>query len=1044
MKPNRTVLRRLAVAAAIVLLFTVVGVFVLPPIVRTQIERRASDTLGRKVTLERVRINPYALSVTLENLAVHERDGTSPFVGWRRLHVNFEPLASLLGEWVLGTVELEGFDARVRIHPDGTFNFTDILGRLAPEAGSTSVKSPPAKPPRPVRIASLRVGNARVEFSDQSRPLPFSTVVGPVTFSVSEFRTASHQDAPYGFEAVTESGEAFSWSGTLQTSPAGSTGEFRITNLALPKYAPYYADRIQADVAAGTLSIHGRYVADLGGESPKMILSEGAVEVRGLSVIERESREPILDLPALDVNGIDADATAMKAAIRSVALAGGGVRVRREKDGSINLIAALQPPTATTPPESPAATPEPAAKPGITIAEVAVTGFRIDVSDNVPPLPAKLALNDVHVSLKDVTLEAGARMPLSLGFAWAPEGTVRVEGDVALFPPSAQLKAEVSGLALLPLSPYVEQNVAARLAGGTFSATLDTRLDLPSGAPPAATVTGNVALGKLALVDAKRSEELAGFERLTLGGLRAGTDPGVFLALDQITLEGPYARITLNEDKSLNLAAAGSAAQPDAAVQGPAEAAPSAETPPTPASEPSKKPRIEIGKIVISEGDFRFSDRSIEPQVRMEVSPFGGTIAGLSSENVARADVDLKAMVDGSGLVSISGRLDPLGARKFVDLKIDFRNVDLLPLSPYSGRYAGYELARGKLLLDVKVLVDDTKIDASNVITLNQFTFGGPVKSPDATKLPVRLGVALLKDTEGKIIIDVPVQGSLDDPSFRVGRVVLRVIVNLLTKAAVSPFSLLGAAFGGGGDELAFQEFSPGSAELQPIEIKKLETVTRALTNRPGLNLNLEGSCDTAADTHALKRIKLADRVRRSVWEAKRQSDPNIPSPENLEIGAEEHAMALKKLYDEAFPPGTEFGAPVPPPPQVVTPPAPPEGIIRKIGRAITFRARKDRELADAENARLAAEHEAAMAAALATGLPVEEMTGRLAEIVVIEEGDLRELAHARARQVRDYLTSVGGIDPERIFLAKAAAGEVPAESAPFSGKGPRVFLNLE
>ena len=150
-------------------------------------------------------------------------------------------------------------------------------------------------------------------------------------------------------------------------------------------------------------------------------------------------------------------------------------------------------------------------------------------------------------------------------------------------------------------------------------------------------------------------------------------------------------------------------------------------------------------------------------------------------------------------------------------LALALSSAALAPSAAAQARKLSGELARGKLLLDVKANVVGNKIDATNVITLNQFTFGTPVKSPDATSLPVRLGVALLKDMDGKIVIDVPVQGSTDDPSFRVGRVVLRVIVNLLTKAAVSPFSLLGAAFGGGGDELAFQDFDPGSTEIRPM-----------------------------------------------------------------------------------------------------------------------------------------------------------------------------------------------------------------------------------
>jgi hypothetical protein len=490
----------------------------------------------------------------------------------------------------------------------------------------------------------------------------------------------------------------------------------------------------------------------------------------------------------------------------------------------------------------------------------------------------------------------------------------------------------------------------------------------------------------------------------------------------------------VNADHTLNLATV-------LRTNPPVAQAPAAATPATPAPAPAAAPlpKIEIGKIVIRDGDYRLTDQSIQPNVAMAVAQFGGTISGLSSINPGRGEIDVKALVDGAGPIAIVGKLDPLGPKPTVNLKVDFKNIDLQPLSPYSGKFAGYELARGKLLVDVKLAVDGRKIDATNVITLNQFTFGAPVQSAEATKLPVRLGVALLKDLDGKIVIDVPVQGDLDDPSFRIGQVVLRVIVNLLTKAAVSPFTLLGAAFGGGGDELAFQEFSPGSTEIQPAELKKLETMVKALTQRPALSVALDGNFDAAADTYALKRVKLADQVRRAIWEKKHQANPNIPPPAELTITPEENVAMIKALYDEKFPPGTQFGTPLPTAPTVVAPPPPPAGFFKRLYRNLTGQTKRELQAVDAENTRRTTEHEKAMKAALAAGLPFDEMNGRLAEAITIDDNDLRALAQARAQRIRDYFATTGGIAADRLFLAKEKT-----EGAATANKGPRVFLTLQ
>lgn len=1036
MKPTARQRRRLWIAAALVILFTITGFFILPPIVRPQVEQRLSHELGRRVTLEKLKLNPYTLSVTLENFAIMEPDGVTRFIGWRRLYVNFDALASIWGEWVLGEIELDQFGARIVLAADRTFNFADLLTKLVPKDAPATT---PAEPARPIRIASLKVTETSIEFTDRSRAQPFATTVGPLTFALTEFRTVSQRGAPYRFQAITESGEKLAWSGSLQADPFRSAGELSLENILLPKYAPYYADRIQADLNSGRLSLRGRYELDLTSDHQVMQLHEGALQLRDIKLLERASQAQAIDLPAMDISGVEADALHQKATIASILLDGGQVHVRREKDGTINLLAMLQPPNgvpaiAAAAPASPAGVPVTASTsapklPDVTIGEVALKHFHVEVDDQAAPRPAQLALDGLELSVKNVSLVEGAQMPLHLAFTWAPQGTAQLDGTVGLTPLKADLKASVTSLAVLPLSPYLEQFANARITQGAVTATIAAQAELAAGKPLAATVSGDVAIEQFGLVDGARNEELAGFTTFALRGLRATTLPELQVTLDEVVIAKPYARIAVNQDRTLNLAAVVKPA-------GPVPAAPPTEGAPTAA--PAPQPRIEIARVSITDGDYRFTDRSLEPNVNMVVNQFGGAITGLSSSNPAKADVDLKAVVDGTGAVSISGKLDPFGAKPSVDLKVDVKNVDLLPLSPYTGKYAGYELARGKFLLDVKLRVDGKQIDSANVITLNQFTFGNPVQSPDATSLPVRLGVALLKDMEGKIVIDVPVQGRTDDPSLRIGRVVLRVIVNLLTKAAVSPFSLLGAAFGGGGDELAFQEFAPGSSELQPAEIQKLETMVKALTNRPGLSLDLDGSYDVAADGYALRGLKLNEHIRRAVWEAKRQADPNLPPPDQLVVSPEEESAMVKRLFDEKFPPGTQFGTALPQPPEVVAPPAPPAGWFKRIVRAITFQARRDQRAAQRENERRAAAHQQAVAAAVAAGLPLSDMRARLAESMPVDENDLRLLAAARAQRVRDYFASVGQIASDRLFLAKSPT------TAPKEGKGPRVFLTLQ
>ncbi len=1027
----------LIVAGVVLVVFTVVGFFVLPPIVKSQAEQRLSKELGRSVTLGKVKINPYALSVTVENFDIREKDGSSSFLGWDRLYVNFDALSSLTGDWVLSEVDLDGFHTAVTVRADGTYNFSDLIARLEAMAPAKPVTAAaPTKPMRPLRVGRLAVSRARVDFNDHSRKHPFTSVIGPATFVLTGFRTAGARGAPYHFEATSEAGESVGWTGTLSADPLESRGEFSVENLVLKKYTPYFEERVRADLADGKLTVRGHYEAAIAAGKQTLRLTGGEVHLQKLRMLERGSRLPAVELPALDVLGIDADAVAMKGSIQSVTATGGHLGVRREKDGTINLLAMVNPDTVTSAassPATPASTAAPtstaapiasAAPPDVRVGQVTLKDMKVDLTDNAAPRPAHLAFSNLQLSVKNLTLADNAVMPLQLSLAWFPQGTVQVDGTFTIKPElTADVKTEVTAIAILPLSPYLEEFVNARITQGTVTTKHAVQVT-SSGGKPVVTFTGDVTVDKFALVDGVHNEELAGFAELSLKGIKASTAPQLGVALDEVAITAPYARVVVNKDKSINLL-------------GVMPETPTAAVPPT-ATPAAPEPKVTIGRVIISNGDFSFTDRSLEPNVRLGMVQFGGTISGLSSENLARADVDLKGAVDGAGPVAISGKLDPLGPNKFIDLKVDFKNVDLLPMSPYSGKFAGYELARGKLVVDTKVHVEGRKLDSTNVITLHQFTFGAATNSPDATSLPVRLGVALLKDADGKIVVDMPVQGSLDDPNFRIGKVVWRVIGNLLTKAATSPFSLIGSMFGGGGEELAFQEFAPGSSELQPAQQPKLDVLVKALANRPALSLGIEGSYDATADAYALKRQKLADLVRRRIWEAKHAKDPNIAPPEQLVITPEENATMVRQLFNAKFPPGTKFGTPLPPEPAVAAPPPPPPpGMVRKVINVITFEEMRAKRAAKKEEARRAAEHEKAVAIAAATGLPLDEMTGRLAETMVVTDNDLRALATTRAEHVRDQLVNNGHIAAERLFLAQASA-------AVKQNKGPRVFLSLQ
>ncbi|MCX7966740.1 MAG: DUF748 domain-containing protein, partial [Syntrophorhabdaceae bacterium] len=232
-----------------------------------------------------------------------------------------------------------------------------------------------------------------------------------------------------------------------------------------------------------------------------------------------------------------------------------------------------------------------------------------------------------------------------------------------------------------------------------------------------------------------------------------------------------------------------------------------------------------------------------------------------------------------------------------VDLYAKFNCLDLSPFTLYSGKYIGYKIDKGKLSIDLKYLIEKRKLDSQNVIFIDQLTLGDKVDSPDATKLPVRLAIALLKDRNGQIKLDIPVSGSLDDPKFSIWRIVLQVIVNLLTKAATAPFALLGSLFGGG-EEISYIEFDYGESKVSEQNMKKIDNLAKALFERPSLKLDIQGHVDAEKDREGLKKIMFLRKLKaQKLNELIKKGEKAIPL-DDVKIETNEYEKYLKMAYD--------------------------------------------------------------------------------------------------------------------------------------------------
>jgi hypothetical protein len=1013
-------------------LYAILGFFVLPPIIRAVAVKQLSRQLNREVSIEKVKINPFALSTTVRGLLIKDKDG-QPFISWDEVYVNFQ-LSSFLGHaWVFKEISVTKPYARVQINQDYTLNFSDLVAKFSTNAPSAA----PARPAKPLalRVGRLQITGASASFSDYTTREPFKRVIGPLNVTLQNFRTDPENKNPYSFAGTTDAGERFAWSGFFYLDPLRSEGALTLDDITLNKYAPLYQDFVRFEIRSGVIGVHANYRFELSASNRVAAVTNTAFSLRNFKLAGPGGSNDIADLAYFAVTGASMDLEAQQAEVDSVSAIGAQLFLQRDKDASINALEAAKPiATATNAPggillllrsvtNAVAMLLNSTNQWSGTVHAVDFTNCALHLEDLVNSRPATLDLDDIMFTAKNISNLPHTNLTADLSLRWNTNEAIHMEIAASLSPPTADIHLSLSNLDLGTLDPYLEPKVNLFILGSRLGLDGNISLHTPQNELPQVTFNGDAWLDDFRTVDGVLGQDLLKWDSLRFNGIAANLNPQT-VAIKEIALDNAYARVVIETNHVINLLAALRPAETNApavtnAVIAVKNSAATNSTTPAPAL-----PDISVDNIVISNATLSFTDRSLTPNVHLTVLQAGGTIAGISSKELQHADVKLHAAVDGVGPVSVTGQINPFSGTETNHLQVSVKDVDLTPASPYAAKFAGYRIAMGKLNMDLVYNLVGPKLQSKNVITLDQFTFGERVNSPDATHLPVRLAIAILKDRDGKIVLDVPVDGSLDDPKFRISKVVTRAIMNILTKVATSPFSLIGAAFGGG-EELSYEDFAPGNAELTLADKQKLDTLVKGLFAHPAVNLEISGSDDLVADKDGLQRVFLEKQLHTRKWLSLRKSQQATLTPEQVTLTPEEHTSLVKKLYAEAWADGQITPAILAANTNLVAAMAQIQSRSPKVQKDVTILMNSLHPSESSTSGNMTAAPAQPKLAPSANPLEV-----LLLASIPVTDNDFEALATERATVVRTYILGTGKVEASRLFLTENQTGGVRSDGS--------------
>lgn len=850
-------LRKPAIIAVVFLcLYAICGFLIAPMIIKSKIPAIVADQLGRKATVKQIRMNPFVLSLTVRGFELEEPNGER-FAGFEELYVNFQLSSLFRLTFTFGEISLIAPEAQVKVLPDGSLNFSDLLSKLTQ---SESPQDQGGELPL-VLIQRLNIEKGRFVFSDLSLPTPYEETFFPVELSLRNFSTRKGIDSPYIFTASLGEDTTFSWEGDLSINPLRSKGHLVLTGIKPRDLWKYILDLVHFEVTTGTLNVTGQYQAGVEGKNFHAKLIGGEIQLNDFNLIEKGTDNQIVRLPLLSVRGIDVDLAKKQIVVSSVTSKDAHVNGWLDSDGTFGIEKILSLDALEAKYKTKLKTTDESAAPSqpwqLTVNEVMLENYGINFEDRTVATPKRINLDSIKVDLKNVSNQKDSQAEISAALKLNQTGIVQVNGQASINPVSADLSLKVAQNPVKPMQPYVDAVAPVELASGTTNLEGRIQYQALGKDGPKIRFEARAGVENLKTVDRRNSKVLYSLNSLAIEGLALDLDPNK-LRVSEVFLSQPDFKVVILPDGKINVVTILSMKDDS-----------------TKEAETGKKVETLLDKVVkyialqiegpvpitvdtirIEEGTANFSDLFIKPNFAADIRNLRGRVKGLSSTPGTRADVLLEGEVNKYSPVKISGQINPLTKEKYGDLALSFKNFDLTTTSPYSGKFAGYRIEKGKLSLNLKYKVSGDDFSGENEIVVEQLTLGERVESPDATELPVSLAVALLKDSNGNIELDVPVEGDLNDPHFDYGKVVSDAMSKIITNIVSSPFAALGSLVGGSGEELSHIEFEFGSATLRPEQIEKLDKLAKALQERPGLRLEITGGADKENDRSVLTEIE--------------------------------------------------------------------------------------------------------------------------------------------------------------------------------------------
>jgi len=883
----------------LLILYTLAGFLLLPWWLERAIPEQLDQRMGWQADITDISTNPYTLSVEARGLSAMDSDG-KPVVAFDRLLVNMNVFQLMRGIAGFELIQLDDPFIRLDLLENYAINFArdwQNANSPAAPANEPAANEENAGLPR-LYFGKIVLNGGELLFRDFTGNEMAEFRITPLDLTLSDLATwrREGQSSDYALNAALGS-QTIEWQGDLSISPLYSNGSLKLSSVRHEILAHFLGPYLPYDLRGGSVSLSSDYELQAG-EVFYLTTSEGQLTLKDLAVaLNQESEQVRLSNGTLSVDTIGFDLNAREIDVGQVAMENLDLAITRSESGQIDWLAPLASGDKEEKPQNGGAEPDSGQPFRWSVAGVNLSGGRVRWQDNQPEPAAEIALEQLSLTTGRISHQLAEPVSYDIQGTLASGGQLSMTGQVTPSPFTLEAAISGSGVELAAFEPYLREVANLAIADGVLG--VDGNLDLDGQQEPlTGTFSGTAEVAELGLRLPGRSDDMVSWQTLRLAPIEYNVYPAR-LEIGTVTLAQPMVNIVRNDQGVHNLQqivrSSGSDGQGEAASEQQQDGN----------AEPEFIFRID--QLILEQGELAYTDRTLEPAFTTSVDKLNGSVTGLSNISPQEGKASIRGRVGGVGELDFEGTIGTLGTKDVSDLQLIMQNLSLPELSPYFARYLGYRVDSGKLNLDMDYEISGTRIDASNEVLMDQLELGAAVASEQAVDAPVKLGLALLRNRNGVIEVNLPVSGDLSNPDFSIGQVVMRAFVNLLAKAAVSPFSMLGSIAelaGFSGEELGKVKFVPGSLRLAEGEAEKLAALADALLERPDLLLNIRGSVAPQADGLALLRDELTagGELSEEAWQQAREAylaGERSLAPEALSNLASSRGVALRNILQE-------------------------------------------------------------------------------------------------------------------------------------------------